>query len=84
MARVGFIQVRREPHLRSIDEARYNLAGEYNKGRSSESPELGYPSISLDEYVYLVKAFSLMAQTFDRSPLTVQQEIEEALSGLGD
>jgi len=68
---------------RITEAERYNLAGEYNKGRNDSSPELGFPALTFDEYISMVRSFGeTMAVTLDRSPITVDDEVERCLESL--
>jgi hypothetical protein len=47
-----------------IEAEAYNLAPEYIKGRSEPNPELGYPVLTLQEYVGLVRQVGRYARTY--------------------
>jgi hypothetical protein len=87
------VKLKRHAHTHHPSDAeRINLAGEYNKGRAEATPELGYPALTLDEYVRLVDAFGQsMAKTFDRTPddpdrtcRFLPYEIDDLLRGLDE
>jgi hypothetical protein len=59
------------------DAERFNAAANSN-------PELGFPSLSLDDYIWMTKRFAQMAGTLDRSSLTADEEIDRALEAIGE
>ena len=64
------------------DAERFNAAADYNYGRDNANPELGFPSLSLDDYIWMNKRFAQMAMTLDRSPVTAEEEVERCLRSL--
>lgn len=75
--------MKRHHHNNVTDAERLNLASDYNYGRANSTPELGYPSMTLDEYVLMVRGAGKCAVTFDRSKRTPEEEIDDILSKLG-
>ncbi len=49
-------------------EHNYHLATDYIHGRDNAHPELGYPSLSLEEYGLLVRQFGQLAHAWMREP----------------
>lgn len=66
-------------------EEHYNLAGEYNRGRTESAPDntLAPTTLTLDGYVNLVRAFGKCALTFDRTPKREYDELDEIVLRLG-
>jgi hypothetical protein len=52
------------------DDERMNCAGEYNKARTGG----GDPSITLDEYVLMIRGMAPFAVTLDRTPVVEEDD----------
>ena len=70
-------------HHKITDQERFNAAADYNYGRDNAAPELGYPAISLDDYILMVRYCAPMAMSLERTKKSPEEEIQEILDSLG-
>lgn len=62
------------------EQEKYNLASEYTVGRDNQTPELGYPALTFDDYILLVRGFNALAFSAKRTPPPTMEDIEKALA----
>lgn len=72
--------------MRHVADEHYNLAGEYNKGQGLETlppyKTIAPPSITLDQYVGLVRSVGKCAFTYTKPKRREYDELDEILMRL--